>query len=405
VSCLWIPLLLLQAPGGPPGERTRLAFARLDPAAAAAPADTLADLGRSGVDVVLVPWPGDGAALGRLVEAGSALRARSADVPLLVPLLRAPFDPDPVESFFARVPPPFRLRILDRPLVWLEARPDAPEGAALLFKARWRERFGEDPYVVAERSWGPGADRVFEDGASWKGPLTPDVASVGPGSTTPFRDRQDGAFYEKAWTGVLKSGCRWVLIESWTDEGTGVGEHPARGRKYVEITRRFLRHFHVGEKVPLPKGPFTGAKRAYFHSVFEPNAQGLSPLSSEEADFKHHLFMGAQILATRERPGRTRRVLAFDVDDSFAYFEAKDYRLELEYLDVGEGIFAVEYDAMEREPKRAGEVRLAGSGEWKVTSLALPKARFGNQLPGGADLRVAIDGRGLMLKRAVITPR
>ncbi len=392
-------------------ERTRLAFAIYALSADARPREDLADMGKAGIDVVLVPWPAEASRLGALVEAAEALEARSLDRPRFAPLLPGTADAAEAASFHALVPEKLRVRVDRRPLIWLS---EAGSGAGGLDarRLRLREALGADPWLVAEQAWGAGADRAYAAGASWKGPLDAGVASVGPGSQTPLRVREEGAFYEKSWTGVLRMDARWVLVETWNDGGSGVGETPERGRKYVEITRRFLRHFHVGEKVPLPKGKHTGAKRVYYHAIHEPHEQGLVPLKTRDAAFGHFLFRGVQLLSTLEVPGRKRRHLAFDVDDSFAWFDVKSYEVEVEYLDVGEGRFVLEYDSGDRqlEPaaracKSAGAVELGGTGEWKVATLPLPDARFGNQLGDGEDLRIAIEGRGLAVKRVVITPR
>jgi hypothetical protein len=298
-----------------------------------------------------------------------------------------------------------RVRIAGRVLVWLApgARGSEPE---------WRERL-PGVFLVADRSRGTGGwDRVYGWGAAWKGPLDLGVASVGPGSVDPARNREEGAFYERAWTGALRLEARMIAVETWNDPGTGICETPERGRKYLEITRRFLRHFHVNEKVPPPKGKYTGAARVYYHAIHAPHEQGLAPLRRSDAAFDHVLLRGIQMLSTKELPGQSRRALAFDVDDSFAWFETKPFRLEVEYFDAGEGVFRVDYDSgdrrlgpVERAEKRAGEVALSGTGEWKVAVFSLPDARFGNQLGDGADLRISIEGRGLAVKRVVLLPQ
>lgn len=392
-------------------ERTRLAFAVYVLAADSRPREDMADMGKAGVDVVLVAWPAEASRLSALVEAAEALEARSLDRPRLAPFLPGTANADAAASFHALVPEKLRVRVDRRPLIWLSDAGSTADGLAA-WRARLQEVLGANPWLVAEQAWGAGADRVYSAGASWKGPQDSGLASVGPGSQTPLRLREEGAFYEKSWTGVLRIDARWVLVETWNGEGNGVGETPERGRKYVEITRRFLRHFHVGEKVPLAKGKQSGAKRVYYHAIHEPHEQGLAPLKTRDAAFGHFFFRGVQMLSTLEVPGQKRRHLAFDVDDSFAWFDVKSYEVEVEYLDVGEGRFVLEYDSGDRllapaarACKRAGEVELGGTGEWKVATLSLPDARFGNQLGDGEDLRIAIEGRGIAVKRVVITPR
>lgn len=393
-------MLALQVADTGFGERDRVAFTYLLPVPADHAKEVLAEIGRTGFDAVLVACPSEPAFLDALVAGWSALEGRSLDRPLLAPF--ASGDPASAAAFIDRVPERMRARFAGRVLVWL-----AP--GARGSEAEWRDRV-KGAFLVADRSRGPGGwDRIYGWGAAWKGPLDLGVASVGPGSTDPPRNREEGAFYERAWTGALRLEARMIAVETWNDPGTGISETSERGRKYLEITRRFLRHYHVNEKVPPPKGKYTGAARVYYHAIHAPHEQGLAPLRRSDAAFDHVLLRGLQMLSTRELPGQTRRALAFDVDDSFAWFEAKPCRLEVEYFDVGEGVFQVDYDSgdrrlgpVERAQKRAGEVALTGSGEWKVAVFPLPDARFGNQLGDGADLRISIEGRGLAVKRVVL---
>jgi hypothetical protein len=380
-------LLLLQT-----GPEPRLVFAsyRLpDPAKAQA---DLEDLSKAGIDVALVPWPGDPVRLDALVSAARALDVRQVEVPRLAPLLS---DASGFPTFLERVPPPFRLERGGRTVAWLGPGAGTAGAAKAACPGAW---------LVSERSLGAGADGTYAAGAGTRGVIEYGVVTVSPG-----KSRGDGAPYERAWTAALRAGCRWALVESWNGDTDGVEETPERGRKFLEITRRFSRHFHVGERVPVPKGPHTGGARVYYHAVHEPNVQGLSPMRLPDAAFERVVLLGGQMLTTREIPGMRRRALAFDVDDSFAWWESGAWRLEVEYLDAGEGRFEVEYDSGdrrlapgERSRKKAGEVALAGTGEWKLAMFELADARFGNQLGEGADFRLCIEGRGLAVRRVVL---
>ena len=138
----------------------------------------------------------------------------------------------------------------------------------------------------------------------------------------------------------------------------------------------------------------------------------LRPVAVPGGAFDLVQLRGVAVLASKENPGGPRRSLAFDVDDSFHYHERKGFELVVEFLDVGEGSFRVEYDSAdrslalpERHARSGGEGRFGGTGEWKEERFDLPDALFGNNQPGGSDLRLVLEGRGILVRRAVVGTR
>jgi hypothetical protein len=328
----------------------------------------LRELRRSGVDAVLV----DGAP------------ASLPDVERL-PLgvyLDGHAPAEALRLFLERVPPAARALVDGRLLAVLGPPPESGRGVPDL------NALGAPLHLMVEAGWteAPAAPR-------WKSGLPED----GPLTAVGGRTAEE---VEKAWCGALRLEARWVLVETWAPE-------------LGESTARHVRKLRLREKTALPKGKWTGAEKALYTAKYPPHEQGLRPLSTEEGSAERVQLRGVALLASKEaKKGDRRRVLSFDVDDSFAYFEKRSYTLTLEFLDLGVGVFRVEYDAAERRlppaerhVKPAGEVAFGGTGDWKEVTIDLPDALFGNGQPGGADLRLVLEGRGVALRRIALRPR
>lgn len=356
----------------------RLAFAVWRPGADV-PRD-LREQRRAGVDVALLDGPAPGLA--------EALEKAGDDRPLLAPYLDGAGPVDALRRFLETVPPRFRAVVDGRLLLFLGPAPESGRGVP---EAGLRAAAGTDAlYVVSDATWTEAPpDRRWRSGLPEDGP----VVAVPVGSA-------EG--YEKAWCAALRLGGRWAVIEDWA----GV-----RDGGLLELTMRCLRKHRVGEKIPAPKGKWTGAAKALFTAKFNPHEQGLRPLATEDGGAELVQLRGVAMLASKAGKGR-RRVLAFDVDDGFAFYEKRSYVLTVEYLDAGEGAFRVEYDAADRalppadrHLKAAGEVAFTGTGDWKEAVVELPDALLGNGQPGGADLRLVLDGRGVAVRRVALIPR
>jgi hypothetical protein len=333
---------------------------------------------RAGVDVALLDGPPAGLA--------EALEKAGDDRPLLAPYLDGASPVDALRRFLEAVPPRFRAAVDGRLPVFLGPAPESGRGVP---EAGLRAAAGTDAlYVVSDASWTEAPpERRWRSGLPEDGPVVAVPA---------------GAEYEKSWCAALRLGGRWAVIEDWTAVRDGGG---------LEITTRCLRKHRIAERIPAPKGKWTGAGKVLYTAKFNPHEQGLRPLSTEDGAAEHVQLRGVAMLASKPGRGR-RRVVAFDVDDGFAFYEKRSYALTIEFLDAGEGTFRVEYDAAdrslppgERHLKAAGEVAFTGTGEWREHTIDLPDALFGNGQPGGADLRFVLDGRGLALRRVALSPR
>ncbi len=401
-------------------DRVAAAYYYVSPGQAHAP--ELADLAKVGIDVaLLVSAPDED--LGPVAKAVEDLQKEGKEFPRLAPLLdlAAVRDLDLsseggrarvaalVRRYASQVPPRARARAEGRPILWLGPAPPGaraePPSFRALSEACAAELGGESPYWVAELSWAAAAaDRSY---AAAPGPRDLPVVTVSPG-----RDREGGRAYERSWYVALRQQPRWVLIDSWNGEGTEVRETRALGRKYAEATRLHIRTFRVGEQIFLPKGKLTGAPKVLYTAVFTPREQGLRPVANDDGLHDFVQLRGLAALTSKENKLGPRRHLYFDVDDSFCFYDKRSFRVHVEFLDAGQGVFALEYDSADRKlapadrvVRRAGEVRFTGTNEWRMEAFDLPDALFANGQKGGADFRLAMEGRGISVRSVAVAPR
>jgi hypothetical protein len=362
----------------------------------------LLEMEKAGLDIVLVDFAGDAAALDPLIAALEALLKQKKEPPKLGLFLKPgdKIDLAAADAFYERVPKRHAAHIDGRPVLWLGP---APADAAGLDDAV--ARLKNPPYLVAELSWKGKSDRTYGLGALRGFALDLPVISVSPGTTA----RDDGRIYERYWYKAIRLEPRMVVIESWNGAADGVAETPERKRKYLDLTHRFVRDFKVNEKVVLPKGKWTTATQVAYSSIYNPHEQGLRPVAAEDGLFGTVKFSGFETLTTKENKKGSERHLYFDVDDSFCYFEGRAFLVAVEFLDTGEGSFSLEYDSMDRTLpaerrvlKSAGSVRFGGTGEWKTEAFPLPDASFGNGQAGGADFRLTVDKRGIAVRSVMV---
>jgi hypothetical protein len=360
------------------------------------------EMEKAGIDIALVDFAGDPNSLDPLVAALDGLVRQKKEPPRLAVYVNpgAKVDLGAVEVFYDRVPKRHAARIEGRLVVWL-----APAAAEATGLDEAVQRLREPPYLVAETSWKGKSDRVYALGSLRGYALDLPVISVSPGTA----NREDGKTYERLWYKAIRLEPRMVLIESWNGPADGVAETPERKRKYLDLTHRFARDFKVNEKVVLPKGKWTAATQVAYTAVYTPHEEGLRPVTTEDGLFDAVKLRGFEALSTRENKKGSVRRLCFDVDDSFCWFETRSFMVAVEFLDLGEGSFSLEYDsgdrtlpAEQRVVKSAGSVRFTGSGEWRTETFQLPDASFGNGQPGGSDFRFSIEKRGLAVRSVMV---
>ncbi len=400
---LLLPLLSLQDEAVSFAKDARVAVALYTLLPDSKPETDLLEMAKAGVDVALVDFDGKPESLDPLLAAFDVLAKQRKEVPLLAVYLRPGQDADlsAADRFYERVPKGLAARVDKRPIVWLAP---APAGAATLDASL--KKLSQPPYLVAETSWKDApADRVYGLGSLRGFAVDLPVVTVGPGTS----NREEGKIYEKVWTKAIRLEPRMVLIESWNGAEDGVAETPERKRKYLDLTHRFVRDYKVNEKIVAPKGKWTAATQVAYTAVYNPHEQGLAPLLAVDGIYDEVRLRGFEALSTKENKRGTVRRLCFDVDDSFCYFEKRSFLVAVEFFDVGQGAFSLEYDSgdrtlssEERVLKSAGSVAFTGSGKWKTETFQLPDAAFGNGQPGGSDFRFSIDKRGLAVRSVIV---
>ena len=80
--------------------------------------------------------------------------------------------------------------------------------------------------------------------------------------------------------------------------------------------------------------------------------------------------------------------------------------MRIEFLDVGRGTIALQYDSTDTAPPLDGAykqapriIRRDDSGQWRTGTFRLDDARFGGRQNGDADFRFFISGDELKVRR------
>lgn len=161
-----------------------------------------------------------------------------------------------VRDFFSMIPARHWAMIDGRPIVLLYSAAFAKgydQSVIDYTKEQFAREFaGRIPYIAPEVSWKVAAD----DKVAWGGALglkQPGIASLGPGydhAAVPDRtplvvDRRGGDFYGEQWQKLLQQPANIVMIETWNElhEGTDIAESREYGRKFIELTRRYVEEF------------------------------------------------------------------------------------------------------------------------------------------------------------------
>lgn len=316
-----------------------------------------------------------------------------------------------IRDFFSMIPPRHWALLDGRPIVDLYAASFAKahdQSCIDRLKADFPKRFGGlVPYVIREISWNVKADDVY----AWGGAVQPNflgVAEIGPGydhSAVPGReplvvDREDGAFYERAWTRTLNRRPRIVIVETWNEfhEGTTIAEAREYGRKYIDLNRKYVDMLKAGVVPPRPKTAHTDAPSVAIVLGRVDQSKGLGRI--DVAD-------GRSIPAeAKDRSARIAaegvsapRYLYFRADEGFKWDRSMHATVEVDYFDVPGGSFGLQYDSQDSSADHngaykpaAGRVGLAGSLAWKTARFDLPDARLDGSQNGGADFRLAFEG-------------
>ena len=355
----------------------------------------LEEMGEAGLDLALCEFAGNAAAVDALVQALEAATKESKRIPRVAPACN---EPAAALSFLGKVPARFQAAVGGRPLVWL-----APSKRAA------PEAFGAiEVFTVGDAAWKP--DLAAAAGGAFDGPRDMEVVTVGPGyndGTSRLRSRSDGAWYERSWYAALKIKPRLVAIESWNryDEGSTICPTKEHGKAQLAKTKKYADLFRKGDEIARPKGRYSSALGVSYHLKFDPPDEGLRPVETSETPFEVVVLAGTSLLMAKPVPGIDARVLAFQVDDSYAYYEKREYEVQLQIMDKGRGHVDLVYDAAlpgkdqrDRTRRAAEPFHFADSGDWATVTFRLPEAAFANRQEGGADFRLVTRGRGLSIR-------
>jgi hypothetical protein len=317
--------------------------------------------------------------------------------------------------------------------------------------------FGVRPYIIAENSWrGVQVDAIYSWGAALSGPVLLDVAAVGPGyddravpgRTTPRRDRENGRFYEYGWLETIRSGRRIVLLETWNEmhEGTDICRSKEYGRKYMSLTRKYVRLFKSGttleqliasnnalvlalhkdrevgatpatlmiglehpKPTPIPQknvGREFADKRQVAVNFSTGSENGLRIVRQPDGRFEIATAQGRRCV--RSAAGKPS-YLYFAVPDPFLFDLREPITVEIEYLDAGTGTLALEYDSRDEKAlldgayKTAGTVERKGTDQWRTRTFRLEDAFFTNRENGGSDFRIAVVGEPVCVGRVAVS--
>lgn len=315
-----------------------------------------------------------------------------------------------IRDFFSMIPPRHWALLDGRPIVDLYAAAFAKahdQSCIDRLKAEFPKRFGGlVPYVIKEVSWKVEADDVY----AWGGAVRPNflgVAEIGPGydhSAVPGReplvvDREDGAFYERAWAKALNRKPRIVIVETWNEfhEGTTIAEAAEYGRKYIDMTRKSVDMFKSGIVPPRPRTAYSDAPSVSLTLGAEDASKGLERLDAADGRSLATIAAG--------KPARTPtkgvdsgRYLYFRVDDGFKDAPATRAVVEVDYYDAAPGAIGLQYDSTDAAApmggtyKDAARAGLSGSRAWKTARFELPDARLDGAQNAGADFRLSFEG-------------
>ena len=331
-----------------------------------------------------------------------------------------------IRDFFYQVRAKHWASIDGQPLVVLYSASFAEKYDASTFEFVYssfeRDFHGLRPYIVREASWKDmPTESSYRWGAALHGPMIDGIAQIGPGyddtavpgRTTPIRKRENGTFYENSWADAIESGRTMVFIETWNEmhEGTDICESREHGRRYIELTKKYVALFKQGKPVDravaLEHPDLQPRPPSEFGSIYRNVRTVFIDLSKRPKEIEGLFlvplpdgpFLSAETAAKLcvRTPGPGSGYLYFKMVDPFYYNNHEPVEVMVEYFDSGSGSFHLEYDSHDRSAmldgayKTTDPVGFKGTEKWVKHTFVIEDARFINRQNGGADFRLAID--------------
>lgn len=327
-----------------------------------------------------------------------------------------------IRDFFSLIPARHWAMIDQKPIILLYSAAFATQhdqSCIDFVKQEFPKEFGgRVPWIAREVSWQVKADNTV----AWGGALglkNPGVASLGPGydhSAVPGReplvvDRRGGAFYEENWLKFLRRPSSFVMLETWNEfhEGTDIAESREYGRRFIELTRKYVDLFKSGWRPPPVQGVYTGARSVRVALGPRNQESGLRLVDNEDGLNEPRTAGGREGRVSLVAPGKGC-YLYFVVDDSFKWADTMSAIVEVEYFDVAVGTLGVEFDGSDPSAPFSGAytrcrdaVELNGSKVWKTAPFRLEGARFLNSQNRGADLRLVIEAPEFIVAKVRLT--
>ena len=312
-----------------------------------------------------------------------------------------------IRDYFSLVPPKHWAMINHSPIIftWVSSWAKQYDQTHVNeSKRRFANDFGGRPfYLVKELSWNIVADDVYAwGGAFGLRPLT--VASIGPGydhSNVPDRDpfvidREEGAFFERNWTRLLRSGIDRVMIETWNEyhEGTDISHSEEYGRQYIDLNRYYADRFKERFVPPPIAGPFLDV--SVVSTDFTKTAEPAAIQWVEWPDGRSELTVKEGVpCRTFETEPDGISYLYFRVHDSFRWLGSLDLKLQVVAETGIDAMFDVQFDGSDTTAPVAGAYTSAPllrksriSPRVTAYEFDLRDARFLNAQNGGSDFRL-----------------
>lgn len=328
-----------------------------------------------------------------------------------------------IRDFFSMIPPRLWALIDGRPVVVLYSASFArahDQSCIDHLKTEFPRQFGGVvPYVIREASWRVKADNVY----AWGGAIHPNflgVAEIGPGydhSAVPGRaplvvSREGGAFYERAWRKVLRRKPHIVIVETWNEfhEGSTIADSREHGRRYIDLTRKYVDLYKSGAEPTESAGPFQGKSSVTTDLGRTNREQGVRQVGSQDGRTVPAVMAG-QACREAVRGSGKETYMYFQIDDSFKWARAMDVTVSVDYND-GDGSgggFSIQYDSNNENATLEGAytsadkaISLQGTQTWKTARFTLKNARFDGRQNSGADFRIVTDAPRLMVKKVTV---
>jgi hypothetical protein len=315
-----------------------------------------------------------------------------------------------VRDFFSCIPPRHWAMIDGSPVVFLYVAgfaKDYDQSFVDYTKRNFANDFGGHvPYIATDYTWlkhqAKGDNFVIWGGAL--GLKRAGISELGPGydqSAAVNRKRlivprDDGKFYEENWRLFLRRPTPIVMIETWNEfhEGTDICESREYGRKYIELTRKYVALFKQDKQENQSRGKYADAGNVEIVLGEHPAEDGLKLIQSGDGVTMPVRANGFDAVRLANS---SSSFIYFGVDESFKWSNAMDLRLIVEYFDASPGTFTVQFDGNDHSAPFFGAytptgqiVRLTGTRSWRRAEFDLRRARMWNLENADADFRLVV---------------